>query len=748
MAERKGSTASVPHAAARAATVASRRASTGIPKPSLVLGSPPLSQGSARSARSSRSGVGTNQPSQSPARSVDFGGTMASPIHVSSRLKPPTPPSPGLSRTSSGHSFRSEHSAKSAPVLSRAGGSHARRGSAMSSSVASPDDAAKSVHAAAALGDLEAVVAYLDAGGHVDVRATKQSSAPLARAASKGHLGVVELLLSRGAAVNAVGRGGMGALHEAAGCGQAAVCKLLLERGADTAAVDFYERTPLHYTNSPAVARLLLGYGADPNVKDRNGRRADDIATSTEVRQLVRESRCAVKAGGAGGSNASLVIADLRGRLESAELRVLEASADKDAQIEALRLEVVEARAEARDELEEERRRGDSVTQLNLRLLERIEKDAAEYEEETAELQARHERELRLARAARGGAATAAGVDTSGDDLDLDLGSGNRESGGSVSSPSAAVAAVEAAVVAATEDRRRSFAEDMLRMKVRSLEASMESDKKRIGSMSSQIKALHSAIYKSRTINMTLSGQMSSFGSQRAAMRLQIDRLAAERDRLAADAAAAAAAIGGASGPGSPTSGFGGSVGGGSMSNGGGGGGGGDRSGLKGLGSGDGGDSTDGEDESSRCVRALRGELECTRTALQAAAADRAALEKRLAAMQAAAAEAGEHAGAAAVSAATAVADAGAKAAAIEATTAEAARRLRAIEERAADAEDALAAAELASVSLRRELETVREEAAESAAAAAEAAVAAREASVQADVLENRMAEVLNDLAD
>lgn len=48
----------------------------------------------------------------------------------------------------------------------------------------------------------------------------QQISTPLSRAAAKGHLGVVKLLLERGAAVNVPGRGGLTPLHEAAGCGQ------------------------------------------------------------------------------------------------------------------------------------------------------------------------------------------------------------------------------------------------------------------------------------------------------------------------------------------------------------------------------------------------------------------------------------------------------------------------------------------------------------------------------------------------
>lgn len=63
-----------------------------------------------------------------------------------------------------------------------------------------------------------------------DVRAisicnfVRSNSTPLSQAAAKGHLGVVKILLERGAAVNLPGRGGLTPLHEAAGCGQVGVC--------------------------------------------------------------------------------------------------------------------------------------------------------------------------------------------------------------------------------------------------------------------------------------------------------------------------------------------------------------------------------------------------------------------------------------------------------------------------------------------------------------------------------------------
>lgn len=95
-----------------------------------------------------------------------------------------------------------------------------------------------------------------------------RSSTPLSRAAAKGHLGVVKLLLERGASVNIPGRGGLTPLHEAAGCGQLEVCRVLLGAGAAVAARDHSNRQPLHYSGaSVSVTALLLDFGADPEAK-------------------------------------------------------------------------------------------------------------------------------------------------------------------------------------------------------------------------------------------------------------------------------------------------------------------------------------------------------------------------------------------------------------------------------------------------------------------------------------------------
>src|SRR5687767_12324387 len=79
----------------------------------------------------------------------------------------------------------------------------------------------------------------------------KYGSTPLHCAAWKGHLDVVEVLLTAGADVNAVNQNehwGTTPLHAAAHANQDGIARLLIEHGADVNARDLHEKTPLHHT--------------------------------------------------------------------------------------------------------------------------------------------------------------------------------------------------------------------------------------------------------------------------------------------------------------------------------------------------------------------------------------------------------------------------------------------------------------------------------------------------------------------
>jgi len=190
------------------------------------------------------------------------------------------------------------------------------------------------LHVAAQTGRIDTVRLLLDRGASVDApiqatspaaggpvgprggvrrrgRAGRTGRTPLHSAASGGHEAVVELLLKRGADVNAAAKNGRTSLHESigrfgGGPGQVGrrifrmpssspvarrrlqVTRQLLAAGANVHAADKRGRTPLHGAagghNTEAV-KLLLAAGADPTVADTAG------ATPLDLAKLVQPPR-------------------------------------------------------------------------------------------------------------------------------------------------------------------------------------------------------------------------------------------------------------------------------------------------------------------------------------------------------------------------------------------------------------------------------------------------------------------------
>jgi uncharacterized protein len=112
---------------------------------------------------------------------------------------------------------------------------------------------------------------------------------------------VIRYLLGRGVAINETDKNGVTPLHRAVRFRSRAAVKELIARGADVNVVDKKTKsTPLHraVTNTGApktsgkadcaieIIKLLLTSGADPRIKNKNGKTAIDYAKSPEMKDV------------------------------------------------------------------------------------------------------------------------------------------------------------------------------------------------------------------------------------------------------------------------------------------------------------------------------------------------------------------------------------------------------------------------------------------------------------------------------
>lgn len=133
---------------------------------------------------------------------------------------------------------------------------------------------------------------------------------PLALAAAQGHLGVLELLLAKGAGPACQDGEGLSALGWACSQGQLRAAQCLLSHGAPVDQPDRRGRTPLHLAAARGdahVIKLLLNNGAEIERVDSNGTRALDRAIGSGNLDAIS---CFLQAGAKIGSQTWELAAD------------------------------------------------------------------------------------------------------------------------------------------------------------------------------------------------------------------------------------------------------------------------------------------------------------------------------------------------------------------------------------------------------------------------------------------------------
>jgi ankyrin repeat protein len=125
-----------------------------------------------------------------------------------------------------------------------------------------------SLHAAACIGDLVKVKAFINDGVDVDAKSNMVEVTALHSAAIAGHKEIADFLISQGSDVNAQNGPGQTPLHFAAKEGHLDVLNLLLENGADVHLKDRRGRTPVDFALREKHKQIVVLLQEQMQVRD------------------------------------------------------------------------------------------------------------------------------------------------------------------------------------------------------------------------------------------------------------------------------------------------------------------------------------------------------------------------------------------------------------------------------------------------------------------------------------------------
>ena len=146
------------------------------------------------------------------------------------------------------------------------------------------------LHASVDKGHLGVAELLVERGADMGSR-DSQSQTPLHIASYRGYTEVVSLLIDRGADLNAEGFNKETSLYLALKEGRRDVAKLLLKRGADMNRSETHGLTPLHYAllhGQNDIVQLLLDHGADTTRRDNRSLTPLHHASMERLNDIVR----------------------------------------------------------------------------------------------------------------------------------------------------------------------------------------------------------------------------------------------------------------------------------------------------------------------------------------------------------------------------------------------------------------------------------------------------------------------------
>jgi len=154
-------------------------------------------------------------------------------------------------------------------------------------------------------GNIDVVKLLLEKGADPNVSFDDATGSPLDSAVLGGDPEMVRLLIAGGAKVNYKMRGAYTALHSACLAKESPssleIVAVLLESGAEVNAVTHIGLTPLMNAveaDNTSLVKLLLSRGADPSIKNFQGRTALDIAVKNRKNgEIIRLLKSAKKKG-------------------------------------------------------------------------------------------------------------------------------------------------------------------------------------------------------------------------------------------------------------------------------------------------------------------------------------------------------------------------------------------------------------------------------------------------------------------